>query len=246
MLDKHEPLMKGMLWIHLFLETVVLKGELSVSTYYSDKDLRDIADSLQSAVTLPVNVEIEADHRVLDLSEVEKILRDSEYIFLNDCGCRLINRNCDNPLDTCLAVNVGPDYPERGEGKNSKRVSVEEALAALKRSHDAGLVHMAYIMKGDEKPFLICSCCTCCYHTLGGLIRQGIHTQILTSKLIAEDDEEKCANCLKCVKRCVFGARTIEKGEKKYDNTSCFGCGLCVSICHVGAIKLINRADITM
>jgi len=210
-------------------------------SYYSDNELRDIADSLQSAVALPVNVEIEADHRVFDMSEVEKILRESGYIFLNNCGCRSMHRNCDNPLDTCLAVNVGPDYPETGEGRNSHRVTVEEALAALKRSHEAGLVHMAYVMKGDDKPFLICSCCTCCCHTLGGLLRHGIHTQVLTSKLIAEDDDAKCTDCGTCVKRCVFGARRMIDGEKKYDNTRCFGCGLCASTCLTNAIKLVDR-----
>ncbi len=210
-------------------------------SYYSDNELRDIADSLQSAVALPVNVEIEADHRVFDMSEVEKILRESEYIFLNNCGCRSMHRNCDNPLDTCLAVNVGPDYPETGEGRNSRRVTVEEALAALKRSHEAGLVHMAYVMKGDDKPFLICSCCTCCCHTLGGLLRHGIHTQVLTSKLIADDDDAKCTDCGTCVKRCVFGARQMVDGEKKYDNTRCFGCGLCASTCLTNAIKLVDR-----
>ena len=209
--------------------------------YYTEKELWDIANSLESAVTLPVNVEMEADHRVFDLSEVEKILRDSEYIFLNDCGCRSIHKNCDNPLDTCLAVNVGPDYPEKGEGLNSRRVTVEEALDALLRSHEAGLVHMAYVMMGNKKPFLICSCCTCCCHTLGGLLRHGIHTQVLTSKLIAEDDGSKCIDCGECVKRCVFGARSMVDGEKTYDETRCFGCGLCVYRCPSSAIKLVDR-----
>ena len=208
--------------------------------YYTDKELKEIANSLESAVALPVNIEIEADHRVFDLSEVEAILWDSEYIFLNDCGCRSMHKNCDNPLDTCLAVNVDPDYPETGEGKNSRRVTVEEALDALRRSHNAGLVHMAYIMKGDEKPFLICSCCTCCCHTLGGLLRHGAHTQILTSKLIAVDDQ-KCINCGRCVDRCVFKARIMDDGAKKYNRAKCFGCGLCVSTCPVDAIKLIDR-----
>lgn len=197
--------------------------------YYTEKELREIADSLESAVTLPVNVEVGVDHRVFDLSEVEKILRDSEYIFLNDCGCRSMHRNCDNPLDTCLAVNVGPDYPEKAEGRGSRRVTVEEALDALRRSHEAGLVHMAYVMKGDERPFLVCSCCTCCCHTLGGLVRHGIHTQVLTSRLIAEDGGSRCVDCGECVRRCVFGARGMADGEKKYDEARCFGCGLCVS-----------------
>ena len=209
--------------------------------YYSEKELRDIAADLTSAEAIPVNVEIEAEHRVLDLGEVEKILRGSENIFLQDCGCRKLHHNCDSPLDTCLAVNVGPDYAEKWPDNNSRRVGVEEALAALHRSHEAGLVHMAYVFKGEEAPQRICSCCTCCCHTLGGIVDHGITTQVLTSKLIAEDDDAKCINCGKCVKRCTLGARHVVNGSKRYDASRCLGCGLCASTCPTGAIKLVDR-----
>jgi Pyruvate/2-oxoacid:ferredoxin oxidoreductase delta subunit len=215
--------------------------KISRLSYYSEKELRDIADSLALVVTLPVNVEIEAEHRVFDMGEVEKILRESENIFLSDCGCRRIHHNCDSPIDTCIAVNVGLDYAEKWLENHSHKVSVEEALVALKRSHDAGLVHMAYVFKGEEKPQNICSCCPCCCHTLGGVVGHGITTKVLTSKLIAEDDESKCTGCGKCLDRCVFGARSMIDGGKKYDRTRCFGCGLCVSTCPVGAIKLVDR-----
>jgi Pyruvate/2-oxoacid:ferredoxin oxidoreductase delta subunit len=216
------------------------ENSIKCTQYYTKKELKKIANSLESAITLPVNIEIEADHRVFDLSEVEAILRDSADIFLNDCGCRSIHKNCNKPLDTCLAINVDFDYSEKEEGKNSRRVTIEEAVAVLRRSHDAGLVHMAYIMKGDKKPFLICSCCTCCCHTLGSLLRKGVHTQILTSKLIAIDDGE-CIDCGRCIDRCIFGARSIENGVKRYNKDGCFGCGLCVSSCPVDAITLIDR-----
>ena len=222
----------------LLVENVPAEKKMS---YYSKKELKEIADSLGSAIALPVKIEIEADHRVFDMSEVEKILRESENIFLADCGCRSIHHNCDSPMDTCLAVNVSQDYAEKNPTNHPRKVTVEEALTALRRSHEAGLVHMAYVMKGDEKPFLICSCCTCCCHTLGELLRNGIHTQVLTSKLIADDDDSKCVDCGKCVERCVFGARQVVDGEKKYDRTRCFGCGLCVSTCPSNAIRLVNR-----
>ena len=209
--------------------------------YYTDKELRDIADNLESAVTLPVNMEIEAEHRVYDMGEVEKILRESKNIYLQDCGCRTIHGNCDSPLQTCISVNV--DSPPSGGPHDNppRKITVEEALGALRMSHDAGLVHMAYVMKGDTKPFLICSCCTCCCHTLGGILSHGIHTQVLTSKLIAKDDETKCIDCGKCVKRCVFGARNMVINIKKYYQTRCFGCGLCVSTCPTSAINLVDR-----
>lgn len=48
------------------------------SNDYSDEQLRKQADDLENAVTIPVNVEIKADHKVLDLSEVEGYLKKSE------------------------------------------------------------------------------------------------------------------------------------------------------------------------
>ncbi len=209
--------------------------------YYSEKELRSIAADLTSAEAVPVNVEIEAEHRVLDLGEVEKILRHSGNIFLQDCGCRSQFHNCDAPLDTCLAVNVGSDYAEKWPDNHSRRVGVEEALSTLRRSHEAGLVHMAYVFKGEEEPQLICSCCTCCCHTLGGIVDHGITTQVLTSKLIAEDDEAKCMDCGRCAERCKLGARRMTGGEMAYDASKCLGCGLCVITCPQGAIRLVDR-----
>jgi len=211
------------------------------SHYYSAEELREIADGLDSAVTLPVNVEVEAEHRVYEMGEVEKILRGSASIYLNDCGCRVLHGNCDAPLQTCLAVNK--DSPPTGGPPSSppRKVTVEEALKALRVSHDAGLVHMAYVMKGDTKPFLICSCCPCCCHTLGGLVRHGVHTKVLTSSLMAVDVEERCIGCGRCAERCVFGARRMEEGEMRYDSSRCYGCGLCVSTCPSGAIRLVDR-----
>jgi MinD superfamily P-loop ATPase len=55
------------------------------------------------------------------------------------------------------------------------------------------------------------------------------------------DDGSKCIDCGECVKRCVFGARSMVDGEKTYDETRCFGCGLCVYRCPSSAIKLVDR-----
>ena len=222
----------------------MLAKKVTKRSYYSEKELKDIAGDLTSALAVPVNVEIEAKHRVLDLSEVEKILGGSENIFLQDCGCRKLHHNCDSPLDTCLAISVGSDYAEKWPDNHSRKVNVEEALVALRRSHEAGLVHMAYVFKGEEKPQLICSCCTCCCHTLGGIVGHGITTQVLTSKLIAVDDDSRCIECGKCVERCALGARRFDDGKKRYDKTRCFGCGLCVSTCSEGAIKLVERKEL--
>jgi len=210
---------------------------------YTEEELREQAASIEKAVTLPVNVEVEAEHRVLDLSEVEKLLRGAKNMVLQDCGCRTDKRNCNSPLDTCVSLDVEDDYVERYSQYHPRFVTVEEALYGLRRSHEAGLVHMAYVLKGSDKVSPICSCCPCCCHTLGGLTRFGISTKVLTSELVAQDDDAKCIHCGKCIERCVFGARAMVYGEKRYDATRCFGCGLCVTTCPAHAIRLTERTQ---
>ena len=208
--------------------------------FYSEVQLREIAEDIEKTVTVPVNVMVEADHRVYDLREVERILRAANKIVLQDCGCRKEYRNCDAPLDVCLGLDEDAEYALKSGG--GRVVSLGEALKVLERSHEAGLVHMAYVMKGKEKPGLICSCCPCCCHTLGGLLRYGIHAQVLSSSFLASDVEEKCVQCGKCVQRCVFGARSMNDGLV-YEESKCMGCGLCVTTCPTNAISMKPRIN---
>ena len=130
--------------------------------FHTDERTRSIADDLKHAVTIPVNIDLGAQHRVYDLSEIKEILEKSERYAVSNCGCKKRLSNCDSPRDVCLSVNYYADEVlETGE-YNSKEISFEEALEVLRRSHEAGLVHMAYTMKGGDVPFLICSCCPCC------------------------------------------------------------------------------------
>lgn len=208
---------------------------------YSDEELRKRAGEFEIVVTIPVNVEVKADHRVLDLGEVEGYLKRAKRIGLQDCGCRVDKGNCDAPRDVCISIDPSDDYFIKNARYRSRECTLAEALDALRRSHEAGLVHMAYTMKGDDRATVICSCCPCCCHTLGGLLRFGIATDVLTSRFVAEEDYEKCLRCGRCVDRCVFGARSLNAGELVFDSSRCFGCGLCVSTCPAGAITLKHR-----
>lgn len=209
---------------------------------YDEKTLERIYDDITCATTVPVNVEIEAEHRVYDLSRMEEIIRGARRITLNDCGCRQEYGNCDAPLDVCLGLDEEADQELKNEGTGAREISLEEALDVLRRSHEAGLVHMAYTMKGDETPKIICSCCPCCCHSLAGYLRFGIAKHVLKSDLVAVDDRGKCTDCGVCVERCVFGAREMEEGGLAYDSEDCFGCGLCVSTCPTGAISLVQNS----
>ncbi|UCE28872.1 MAG: hypothetical protein JSV85_06315 [Candidatus Bathyarchaeota archaeon] len=150
--------------------------------FYSKEEAQRITGELEKAVTIPVNLEIRLEHRVYDFSEVKEILEGARRIVVQDCGCKTEYRNCDAPKDVCISLDETGDELLEETKHNPREISVDEAVKVLQRSHEAGLVHLAYTMRGDEKPGLICSCCPCCCHTLGSLARGGIHTQILTSK----------------------------------------------------------------
>ncbi len=209
--------------------------------FYTEEETRRITDEIEKAVTIPVNAEIEAEHRVYDMSEMREILLDADRIAIQDCGCKSSFDNCDAPKDVCLSVNKTADELLADDKYGSREITVNEAMKVLEKSHEAGLVHMAYTMKGDPNPGLVCSCCACCCNTLGSLVRNGIHTQVLTSRYIAIDDSEKCNDCGDCVDRCVFQARNVVDSKLTYDNVMCHGCGLCVSTCATGAISLVDR-----
>jgi Pyruvate/2-oxoacid:ferredoxin oxidoreductase delta subunit len=187
-----------------------------------------------------VNTTIEVDHRVYDLSEAKAFLRKAKKIVVGDCPCRAEHHNCDAPLDVCLSLDEQADLSLRNGG-NNREVTLDEALSILKRSHEAGLVHMAYIAKGDERPKILCSCCACCCNTLGPMIMKGTYELILSSKYVAEDNHEKCIACGVCVHRCIFGARKLIDSELVYDPLRCMGCGVCVSTCPTGTISMVSR-----
>jgi len=208
---------------------------------YTVEDLEEIYEDITSAVAVPVNVAIKAEHRVLDLGRMEELLRGAERIVIQDCGCRTAKGNCDAPVRTCLNLDEEGAFELESGRYNPREATLEEALEALRRSHEAGLVHMAYTMEGEDRPTIICSCCPCCCHTLSGLLRFGIAKHVLTSDMVSETDLESCSNSGDCAERCVFGAREMTDGKLSYDPERCFGCGLCVSTCPTQAIRLVEK-----
>jgi len=189
-------------------------------------------------VTIPVHMSIHGQQTILDLSRMENILRTARIISLRDCGCRVKWHKCEAPLDVCLSLD---DNARDAIKEGAKRISLAQALVVLKRSHQAGLVHLAYTFKGKEKPEVICSCCSCCCHSLSALIRFGIPDHVVASEYIAKNNEKTCKNCGTCVQRCQFHARQLTNDKLVFNQAKCFGCGLCISTCPTKSITLIKR-----
>lgn len=202
-----------------------------------------IAETLDhyTATTIPVHIEIDVKQTMVNFPEAESILRTASSIALGDCVCRKEGQNCDNPVHVCIGLNR-PIEEIRKENESFHTATVNDALAALKLSHEAGLVHLAFRNKdGDIKEF--CSCCDCCCWFLGKLKQFDYHDGVVESSHVAQHLLERCVACGLCVEKCPFDAWIVgEDGGKPTLNTNkCFGCGVCVTACPSQAIAFVPR-----
>ena len=191
-----------------------------------------------SAQTIPVRVPLEAEQHVLVLEEAQRILHVADSVALGPCTCRQTEKRCDAPVDACLSLNTDPS--ELMEG--FRPVTVDEALDALRRSHEAGLVHLAYHKdNGGIKEF--CSCCACCCWFLTRMKASGNTRELHASGFVARREDARCVGCGRCVQRCPFDAWTAVEngGAPAFDPSACYGCGVCVSACPTGALSLEDR-----
>lgn len=209
--------------------------------FYSNNDLHHIRDDIEHALTVPVNLELEGKHKILDLREIQEVLSEAKKIIVQNCGCKTDYDNCETPREVCLTLDYDGDISHKDNKYNPREIETDEALEILEESHKAGLVHMSYLLEGNERPSPICSCCPCCCHTLGSLVRNKKHAPIIESRYIADHRDDKCTNCGICVERCVFQARKMRDNCLVYDKEQCFGCGLCITICPEQANVLVLR-----
>jgi ferredoxin len=198
--------------------------------------------SKMKAVTIPVDVSFSGKQRILDMGELEDILRNAKVISKAECYCRKKMGNCIEPMDGCLSLDDEAVLDIEKYG--GKQISFEEAIAAMKRTFDAGLVHMAYVYKGKDKPDIICSCCRCCCHSLSAALRFGYSDHVIFSEKIASQDSELCDNCGSCEDRCQFMARSMQDDTLNFESEKCAGCGLCLNECPNEAISMIKREEV--
>ncbi len=130
---------------------------------------------------------------------MEVFLSTARAIALSPCDCRVKRGNCDGPVEACLSVN--PWVAEEMLAHAGWRiVTIEEALDVLRRSHEAGLVHLAYRQR-DQEISQICSCCSCCCWSLNALKRFDYHDAIAESAYVATYDPRLCSGCgVRCLR----------------------------------------------
>jgi ferredoxin len=170
---------------------------------------------------------------------------------MNSCICRDSNQCKNYPInfgclylgDAALGIN-----PQMG-----RRVSKEEALEHVRLCQEAGLVHMIGRNKLDTvwlgvgpgtKLLTICNCCPCC--CMWGVLPEvnaQINAKVNRMPGVTVSINDECIACELCLDNvCFVDAISVTDGYYHIDDI-CKGCGQCVVICPVEAIKITIQDD---
>jgi Pyruvate/2-oxoacid:ferredoxin oxidoreductase delta subunit len=184
-------------------------------------------------------------HAVFPFEMMEELIQKVRVIGLVHCPCRATaqligKKRCDHPLDVCIKYDDLAEYViDKGIGKE---ITKEEALQILKKSEEAGLVHLVDNAREGIKH--TCNCCGCCCWSVGTIRRKKIPRDVLMATyFLRETDEEKCSGCGQCVDICPVQVIKMEGDFPVIDKEWCIGCGVCAAPCPTSAVRLVRKSD---
>lgn len=196
---------------------------------------------------ITINQKIDEGDSIILPSDVLDYFIDKakHHVIMNFCICRK-SKNCEHyPQDYgCLflgeaALNIDP--------KLGRQVTKEEAKKYVKKCREAGLVHLIGRNKLDsvwlkakppEKLLTICNCCECCclWMMLPNLSKE-VGSKVTKLSGLEIRVSDKCAGCGECIEVCFVNAIKVEDRKAKISN-ECRGCGRCVDRCKFNAIEI--------
>jgi NAD-dependent dihydropyrimidine dehydrogenase PreA subunit len=95
-----------------------------------------------------------------------------------------------------------------------------------------------------QKPFMICCCCGCSCVFLENLKKYENPAQYVNSNFFVKINEEICSGCEICVSSCHMEAIKInEIGVAETNLGYCIGCGICIPVCPENARELIKKEN---
>ena len=192
------------------------------------------------ARVIPVEEAVIPDVEVMPYEQLSRMLDRVQTFALAQCACRVSVHGCDKPRDVCLLCDrVAEFLADRGLAQRITRAQAEDVL---RRAEEAALVHT--VNNSQDRLNFVCNCCPCCCTVLRGLTELHLPSAFARSRWRAEVNAGLCLDCGVCEEeRCPVGAVRVTDGVAQVDPDGCIGCGLCVSTCPAGAVRMKRRVE---
>lgn len=177
---------------------------------------------------------------------MEAVIEQAEILAVAHCPCRMVYRLGGRGCDHPTEVCLKFNELARYviDKEFGREVTKEEALEIIRKAEEAGLVHFVDNASGEVQHN--CNCCGCACWNVGNIRRRKIPRDVLMATyFLRQTDEEKCTGCGECVEICPVSALRLEGDLPEVDRAWCIGCGVCATVCPAGAVSLEFRPDRT-
>lgn len=195
---------------------------------------------------VPVDQTIDIEKQsIYPFHVMEKIIQNAETIAVAHCMCRQEMKLLGRDCGHPTEVCMKFDDLARYmiDKGFAREINVKEALEISKKASEAGLVH--FTDNAMENVQQNCNCCGCSCWNLGRIRRRHIpRDTIIATYFIRETIIDNCIGCGNCIDVCPVMAVKLEYDLAIVDKDWCIGCGLCEPRCPNDAIKIIPRKDL--
>lgn len=185
----------------------------------------------------------------LSLEDCINIFDMVSSITLVPCVCRSAANTSEGEA-VCMLVTTTPvlelakeafsDYSNGPDLGDFQVIDKDQAIALLRRCEEKGLMHSVWTFKTPYTA-AICNC-----NVESGCLAMKMTTQydlrvMWKGEDCIEVDSQRCIHCRKCVSICPFKAISVANRRVIFDESACYGCGICRNECTHGALKLVAR-----
>jgi Na+-translocating ferredoxin:NAD+ oxidoreductase RNF subunit RnfB len=176
---------------------------------------------------------------------IERVINDASRFAVAHCPCR-VKYELVNGNGCGHSKDVCLKLDELAEclidTGLAREISREEALRVIKKADDEGLVH--YTENTAEHIQTICNCCGCACWSVGPIRRRLVPRDlIMATYFLRKTNEEDCTGCGNCVDICPVDALRVVDGVVKADLDWCIGCGVCIPRCPIKAASLAEKTE---
>ncbi len=196
---------------------------------------------------IPVAESLEPDlQAVYPLHLMESVIESSDFFAVAHCPCRVVYKLAGKKCDHPVEVCLKFNDLARYlvERGIGRKVSKEEALQIVRISEEAGLVH--FVDNAGGKINHNCNCCGCACWNVGNIKRRKIRRDdIMATYFMRKTDTDECSGCGDCMDICPVDALKMQEDLPVVDEEWCIGCGVCATVCPTDAARMKIRDDKT-
>lgn len=193
--------------------------------------------------TIPVEKSIEFEHNVSTYDNITKVIDEAEGPFaILNCVCRQVKDILEDP---CKATDRREVCMASGI---MAQLTIDQGRGRAITKEEA----LEILQKNQEEGLVIqpdnsqifsfvCSCCSCCCENLSKYILLPNPANVVIANYYAEVDYDLCTGCGTCVEICPMKAIKLKDDISSIIRKRCIGCGNCAAKCPSEAISMKKR-----